>query len=559
MQQLQTLQKVATGFEPKQLELIPKAQLTLAAAYQPTMFTRVDLSNFYGIELDDFAHEVAILSLWLAQHQMNMKFKEAFGTGNPTLPLKEGGNIIHGNATRVDWKNVCPIKVDDEIYVLGNPPYLGFRGWDDSQKADMDFVLKSIGNVLRLDYIACWFKKASDFIMNYNSKFSFVSTSSICQGEQVSLIWPYIFSKGLEISFAYQPFDWENNARDKAGVTCVIVGIQNKQNNKKYLFSENRRLNADSIGPYLIPGSSTIMEQRTTPISKFPEMALGSSGIDGGYLMISTEEKRQFISSNPISEKFIKPFLSGGDFLNGIERYCLWIDDIDLPEALMIKDISERIDKCKEYRLTAGRDAKKAANVPHRFYYRKYKQSDSILIPRTSSGRRKYLPCGFIGEGNIISNQAFVIYEQATYLFGILSSRLHCIWMEITSGKMRHDYSYSVNLTYNTFPFPTINQEQKQELERNVYQVLTEREKHSEKTLSQMYDPDKMPQGLREAHYQLDLAVERCYRSKHFTNDEERLEYLFKLYEQMISEEKERSGEIDFDQVTQKTKKKKYA
>ena len=238
LQQLQTLQKVATGFEPKQLELIPKAQLTLAAAYQPTMFTRVELENFYGIELDDFAHEVAILSLWLAQHQMNMKFKEAFGTGNPTLPLKEGGNITHGNATRINWEKVCPKKQNDEIYILGNPPYKGSSGQDAAQKEDMAIVFKGIEGYKNLDFITAWFYKGAMYIQNANAQYSFVSTNSICQGEQVALLWPSIFKLNLEINYAYTSFKWKNNAKDVAGVTVIIVSVRNKNYPKpKFLFS----------------------------------------------------------------------------------------------------------------------------------------------------------------------------------------------------------------------------------------------------------------------------------------------------------------------------------
>jgi hypothetical protein len=559
LQQLQTLQKAATGFEPKQLELIPKAQLTLAAAYQPTMFTRVDLSNFYGIELDDFAHEIAILSLWLAQHQMNMKFKEAFGTGNPTLPLTEGGHIEHGNATRIDWRKVCPRKANDEIYILGNPPYLGFNERSKEQKADMDFALERNGNIQRLDYIGCWFVKASDYIQNINSRYAFVSTNSICQGEQVSLIWPLVFEKNQEIFFAHDSFKWSNNAKAKAAVICIIVGVQNISNGQKKIFKDNRIKNVKSISPYLVEASQTVMFQRTNPISKFPEMALGSSGIDGGFLVLSKAESENFINADERAKQFIKPFFGGQDFLDSNDRYCLWIDDKDVKEARKIKLIKERIESCKAYRITAGRDAKKAANVPHRFFYRKYKEGDAIILPMTSSERRKYIPIGFFKSGTIFSNGVFVVYNPELYMFGIMSSNMHMAWIRITSGRLKSDFRYSVNLTYNTFPFPEINKEQKQELERNVYQVLSEREKHSGETLAQCYDPDKMPQGLREAHRQLDLAVERCYRSKPFSSDEERLEYLFKLYEQMIAEEKEQNGELNFEPVKIKTKKKKHA
>lgn len=560
IQHLQALQKAADGFkrrnEPILLFEIPKAQLELAASFQVELFSRIQLNQFYGIELDDFAHEIAQLSLWLAEHQMNVEFKKEFGQTNPTLPLKEAGQITHGNACRIDWESVCPKKKDDEIYILGNPPYLGFRNWKKEQKEEMEATFREMGNVKRLDYIGCWFKNASDYIANSISKYAFVSTNSICQGEQVSLLWPYIFNQGQEIFFAHKPFDWSNSAKGNAGVTCVIVGIQERNLKQKTIYSDDRHLLVDEIGPYLIQGNTTMMYQRTKPLSDFPIMALGSSGIDGGYLMVSPEEKQELIRKNEKAGQFIKPFLSGGDFLNGIERYCLWIDDDKIDLAKSIFEINERIEKCRNYRLTAGRDAQKAANVPHRFFYRKYKNSNSIIIPRTSSGRREYLPCGFLDPGIIVSNQAFVIYESNPSLFGVLSSKLHFEWMALTSGRMRHDFSYSVNLTYNTLPFPPISDQRKSEITQCVFRILEEREKHPEKTLAELYDPDKMPEDLREAHRANDLVIEKCYRARPFESDEERLEFLFKLYEKMIEEEKNKGGLFE---VQKKSKKKKNA
>lgn len=557
LQQLQLLQRAATGFEPYQLELIPKAQLTIAASYQPSLFSVIELQNFYGIELDDFAHEIAILSLWLAQHQMNQKFKEVFGTANPTLPLQAGGNVVQGNACRLNWEAVCPKKTDDEIYILGNPPYLGFRNWDESQKKDMEETFGLLGNVQRLDYIGCWFIKGSNYILNTNAKFSYVSTNSICQGEQVSLLWPLIFNKNQEIYFAHSSFKWENNAKHNAGVTCVIIGIQNASSYSKKIFTNRRIINVKNINPYLIDGSNIFISQRTTPLSKFPEMALGSSSIDGGFLILSSSEKNSIINQDKRAEKFIKPYIGGNDFLNGLERYCLWIEDSEVEEANQIDEIKKRIEKCKEYRLSAGRDAKKAAAVPHRFFYRKYKESNSIVIPFTSSENRTYLPIGYEKIGTVISNGLFVIYDSQALIFGVLCSKMHMVWTKTVSGKLETRIRYSVNLAYNNFPFPDISDSSKQEIEKNVYRILEEREKHSEKTLAQLYDPEKMPQGLREAHNQLDLAVEQCYRSKPFESDEERLEYLFKLYEQMIAEENTKGTLFEVEARTKKKTKKK--
>ena len=457
IKQLLELQKIANSFRgnEEQLELIPKTQLSLARSFHIQLFSHISLLQFYGIELDDFAHEVAMLALWLTEHQMNMEFFAEFGQTNPTLPLQKLDNIVQGNACRLDWERICPKGKDDEIYILGNPPYLGFQERDSDQKEDMNIVFMEAGNVKRLDYIGCWFKKATDFISYRKTfKYAFVSTNSICQGEQVSLIWPYIFHQNQEIFFAYQSFHWGNNAKKKAGVTVVIVGIQNQALGSKILIERNQAKSVKNIGPYLIESNNTIVFQRKNPISSFPEAILGSSGIDGGNLILTPEEKKRFIREDSRSGKFIRGFVGGGDFLNGIERYCLWIEDNDVKEALSIPNIAKRIEACKLYRENAGRDAKKAASVPHRFFYRKHKDSEAIVFPMTSSGRRIYLPAGYSTDNSIISNGAFVIYDSEPYLFGIISSRIHCIWMSITSARMRKDYRYSVNLTYNNFPFP---------------------------------------------------------------------------------------------------------
>ena len=554
LQQLQSLQKVATGFEPKQLELIPKAQLTLAAAYQPTLFTRVELHNFYGIELDDFAHEVAILSLWLAQHQMNRIFKEAFGTGNPTLPLQEGGNIVHGNACRVDWEKVCPKKVNDEIYVLGNPPYLGARILDDVQKEDMKFTFHGkVNGYNDLDYISCWFYKGKEYIFNSNSQFAFVSTNSISQGSQVELIWPNLISESIEIKFAQLPFKWENNAKANAGVTCVIIGLRNTSAKPKFIFNDMFKSIAQNINAYLVDGKNIYIKGRGKPLSHIPEIKFGSMPNDGGYLILTEEEYQIELEKDKQIKPFIKQMFGGQDFIKGVTRYCIWIEESQVNEAQKIPFIANRIKKVKKYRQSSKRDAtKKLASVAYRFGEVRHSDSELIIIPATSSERREYIPMGFLNAGTVVNNSTQAIYNVKPWHLSFVLSKIHMVWVRAVSGRLESRIRYSSELSYNTFPFPEINKEQKQELERNVYQVLSEREKHSEKTLAQLYDPDKMPDGLREAHHQLDLAVERCYRSKPFASDEERLEYLFRLYEQMIAEEKSRTmiGKdlmIDFD------------
>ena len=533
-----------------------KLEMKIFKKQSALALSNISLGNFYGIELDDFAHEVAILSLWLAEHQMNQVFFSEFGRTKPALPLTETGNIVHGNACLLDWGTVCSRDVSNETYILGNPPYLGFNERSKEQKADMDIALTGSGNIHRLDYIGCWFVKASDYINNTSSKYAFVSTNSICQGEQVSLLWPHIFSKEQEIFFAFQPFRWSNNAKGNAGVTCVILGVRSLMASEKYIYSESRKKIVKNISPYLIEGNPIIMSQRKKPLSRLPEMMLGSSGIDGGHLLLTAEEKEIFISENPNSKNFIKPFIGGGDFIDGKERFCLWINDDDVNDALQIQLIKDRIDKCEKYRLTAGRDAKKAASVPHRFFYRKHQDKDAIILPMTSSERRSFLPVGFLTNRSIVSNGVFVIYDSEPYVMGLLSSRIHMSWTQAVSGKLESRIRYSVHLAYNCFPFPSILEQQKKEIETCVFKVLGEREHHSEKTLAQLYDPEKMPDGLREAHRQLDLAVERCYRTKPFESDEERLEYLFKLYEQMIEAEKNKDTLFEADTKPKRTRKK---
>jgi hypothetical protein len=540
LQQLQTLQKVATGFEPKQLELIPKAQLTLAASYQSTLFTRIELANFYGIELDDFAHEVAILSLWLAQHQMNMKFKEVFGTGNTTLPLKEGGNITHGNAARIDWEKVCLKKLNDEIFVLGNPPYKGSSGQNAEQKEDMAIVFKGITRYKNLDFISAWFLKGAKYIQSTNSQFAFVSTNSICQGEQVSLLWPTILRMQLEIGFAFQSFKWKNNAKDNAGVSVVIIGVRNiNSNRQKYVFNETRKRIVSNINPYLTDGKNIMVEKRSKSISKLPAMVSGNKPVYGDPLILTSTEKLEIIEKYPLAGSFIKKYLGNREFMDSIDRYVIWVSDVKLKQALEIKPIAKRIKEVERLRLNSPDiGAQQLAQKAHQFRDLRETTSFSILIPQTGSEKRKYIPIGFSENDTIISNAFRVLFDSEIWLFGVLSSLMHITWVKAVAGRLKTDMQYSNTICYNTFPFPIIDQEQKQEIERNVYAVLSEREKHSEKTLAQLYDPDKMPDGLSVTHHQLDIAVEHCYRRKPFLSDEERLEYLFKLYEQMIAEEK---------------------
>lgn len=505
------------------------------------LFSQIQLHNFYGIEIDDFAHEIAKLSLWLAEHQMNMRFEKEFGRTLPPLPLKDSGNIVCANACRIDWEEVCPKNPEDEIYILGNPPYIGTRNQDKTHKADMEIVFNKVKNYKNLDYIAAWFYKASKYIQNNNVKLAFVSTNSICQGDQVNLLWTLIFKDSVEIGFAYNSFKWTNSAKNNAGVTVVIIGLQNiVHNTNKILFtSDSNRLQVNQINAYLAPASKIIVSATNSSISKLPKMSYGNYTGGCNELLLTCMERDLLLQENPSSLEFIRPMIGSQEFIRGEKRFCIWINDNKLSKALEIRSVKDRIEKVRQNRLLSGDESiQKLALKPYRFRDMNEAKKISIIVPIVSSERRDYIPCGFLSNDVIIPNSAQAIYDPETWIFGVISSKMHMAWVKAVAGRLETRIRYSSTLCYNTFPFPNINEDQKKRIEMYVFDVLDEREKHPEKTLAELYDPDKMPHALREAHHNLDIAIEQCYRPKPFTSDEERLEHLFTLYEQMTKQEK---------------------
>lgn len=497
--------------------------------------SRIQLSQFYGIELDDFAHEVAILSLWLAEHQMNMKFKETFGHCNPALPLKSSGHVFQGDALSLDWKKVCPKSDSNPVYVMGNPPYLGSSRQDDDQKAGMESVFSEIDGYKNLDLIAGWFYKATNYIKGSNAEASFVSTNSICQGEQVGILWPHIFDAGLEIGFVHQSFKWENNAKNKAAVYCVIIGIRNQSSVEKIIFTDNHAQYVENINPYLVATKrNIILTKRSSPLSKLPAMIYGSKPTDGGHLILTTEEKDRLLSSHPIASKFVKRYIGASEHTNNSERWCLWIPDADLKEAMSIPEIKSRISKVREFRLASTKAATRAiANVAHRFGEPRYVESNSILVPIHGSDRRQYIPFGFLDKSYVGSNATQLIYTNELYVFGLISSLMHNVWIKASCGKIKEDPRYSSTLGYNNFPVPSLSEQNKKLITELVLEIISAREQYPEFNLAELYDPDLMPPELIEAHSRLDAVVERCYRAKEFSGDDDRLDYLFKQYEKM--------------------------
>jgi type I restriction-modification system DNA methylase subunit len=503
--------------------------------------TGIHLDHFYGIEIDDFACETAKLSLWLAEHQMNVEFFSKTGTICPTLPLKEAGHIVCDNACNIDWNNVCPNNGNDEIYVLGNPPYLGARLQKETHKKDIETVFENIKGAKNLDYIACWFYKGSEYIANSNATLAFVSTNSICQGEQVAILWPQIFNKGIEIQFGYSSFKWTNNAQYNAGVIVTIIGLSDEKIRKEhFLFNGLRKNKASKINAYLSSGSDVIVEEKKDSLSDFPPMNFGSMPNDGQYLLFEKNEHDDAVKKCPEIKKFMKLFLGADEFINGEKRYCLWITDNSKKEAMSIPIIAERVKKCKELRVKSKRAAtNKLALVPYKFGEIRYKETSSIIVPGASSERRTYIPMDFLSKDTVVSNAAFAVYDAEPWLFSILNSKMHMAWVRTVGGKLKNDYRYSAKLVYNTFPFPHINDEQKNMLKDYAFGIIAARENHPGKTLAELYNPESMPNDLKKAHEENDFAIEKIYRARPFANDEERLEFLFRLYEQMIREEQE--------------------
>jgi hypothetical protein len=501
--------------------------------------SKIRVDQFYGIEIADFACETAVLALWLAEHQMNLEYEKRFKRPLTSLPLKAGANIVQANACQKDWEEVCPRDLADEVYVLGNPPYLGARMQNKKQKADMAAVFGSMKGANSLDYIACWFFKASQYIRGINAQFAFVSTNSVCQGEQVALLWPSVLKEDLEIGFAHQSFKWANNAKGSAGVTCVVVGVRNPSGQPKNLFHGQHVASVKNINSYLVNAGNAFICRRSLPASNIPPMKIGNKPIDDGNYLFSREEKDEFIRQEPLSKEFFFRWYGSQEFIKGIERWCLLAQRIPDGILAQMPMTQQRIENVREFRARSkSKPTREIADIPTRFHVENFPESQFFVVPKVSSERREYIPMNFLPDDAVASDLLNVVADATPDLLGIISSRMHMAWMRAVAGRLETRYRYSAGIVYNNFPIPDLTEEQKQTITMHVAEVMEEREKHSQKTMAQLYDPDKMPDGLREAHHNLDLAVDRIYRAKPFTSDEERLEHLFKLYEEMTAKEK---------------------
>ncbi|USJ20751.1 class I SAM-dependent DNA methyltransferase [Lactococcus formosensis] len=513
--------------------------------------SKIGLSQFSGIELDDFAHEVARLSLYIAEHQMNLEMTEALADYQPRiLPLKESGNIVHANALRVDWEEVVPHEADDEVYIMGNPPYIGAKLQTKEQKKDLEFAISPVLNFKKLDYISGWFYKATKYIYQRNSQYAFVTTNSINQGEQVSQLWLELLKFG-QISFAYQSFKWGNSASHNAGVTVTIIGFSNHSDSPKTLFINEVAGTGENINPYLTFGDNIIVSSLNKSISNFPEIVLGSKPVDFGNLIFTEDDYKKAVNMFPKLVNVLKMYIGADDYINGTRKFALWLNEDNHSEFEQISIIHNRVKKVEESRLSGGTSAKAIAKIPYRFFtYQKfenalkehYEKSDntmySILVPSTSSETREYVPIGLVDDTVIISSASMAIYDAPIWLLGILTSRMHMTWLRAVGGKLETRYRYSAGMVYNTFPIPQLSQQRKNKLEEAVLDMLDVREEEGG-TLAELYGGANKPmnQRLREAHEVIDGIVERAYRQEPFNSDEERLSVLLKLYQEMTKDE----------------------
>lgn len=492
-------------------------------------YSSLTLNNFYGIEIDDFAHDVAKLSLYLAQHQVNVMFEKEFGRLKPILPLRESGKIVCDNSARVDWEEVCPN--DGEVYIVGNPPYYGSNRLDRSQREDINTSLNNLEKRNKLDYISIWFYKAAKYSSFKNVKFAFVTTNSISQGEQVPIIWPKISDLNMEMFFAYQSFKWQNNAKNNAAVTVVIIGLRNISSENKFLYINDKKIKANNINYYLTDAPIVVVEAKSKPfVSKYTFDRCGYIDKSDSLFFDSSKLNELKIKHGNSINNFVKRLYGAYELLNDSYKYAFVISDEILEEALKINEIKLAVEKTK---LIRGEDLNS-----HKFSKTNLSNKNILIVPRVSSENRTYIPISFKKDCTVNDSVVFMVNPE-TYIFGVISSRMHMVWVRAVGGKLKTDIRYSSSLCYNTFPFPKITEEQKQIITNQVHNILDEREKYPGKTLAELYDPEKMPHGLKQAHAFLDEVIDKIYRSKPFETDEERLAHLFKLYEEMIEKEKQ--------------------
>lgn len=535
----------------------------------------VDVDQFFGIEIEEFPSQIAQVALWLMDHQMNALVSAEFGMYFARIPLKTSPHIVHGNALTLEWDDVLP--AERCSYVMGNPPFVGAKLMDAAQQADVKKVFTGIKSGGLLDFVAAWYIKAARYIHSpppfkgegrdggdnvadstvttptlalplarggNRIQAAFVSTNSITQGEQVGILWGELLNKyHLHIHFAHRTFSWSNEARGVAAVHCVIIGFGTFEAEKKTLYEyddirgEAHAIAVNNINPYLVDAPSVFIDKRTYPLGKSPEMTKGSQPSDGGYLLMSSDEKQNLLQIEPQAEKWIRPFLGAEEFINNIPRWCLWLTDISPNELRAMPHVLQRVEEVKRVR-RASEYACKIGSVDRPTQFERIRQTDQpyLLIPSVSSENRKFIPIGYMQPEVIASNLVFMLPNATLYDFGILNSTMHNAWIRTTCGRLKSDYRYSNTIVYNNYPWPDEpSDKQCAAIEAAAQAVLDARAQYPQSSLADLYDPLTMPSALVKAHQQLDRAVDASYRKASFSSDAQRVAFLFERYQQLTS------------------------
>ena len=495
---------------------------------------QVSISQFYGIEINDFAVTVAKTALWIAESQMLKETEDIILMNLDFLPLKTNAYIVEGNALRLDWESVVPkYKLN---YIMGNPPFVGLSLRSDEQQADMATVFYGNNRAGRLDYVAAWYKIAGDYIQGTNIEVAFVSTNSIVQGEQVPILWDEMFNKyGVCINFAYRTFVWSSEAKEKAAVHCVIIGFSLKERNQKILFEGERALFVDKINGYLVNADNVFIQLRGKAPNNMPKLVQGNKPWDGGFLILSPEERTALLNKYPSADRFIRLYIGSYEFINNKTRYCLWLKGVSPNEYRNIPEIMRRLNGVAEVRKKTKTVAVQAqAETPMLFSQIRQPESDYILVPETSSSSRRYIPIGFMKKEVIASNSTLVATNATPYIFGVLTSNVHMAWMRTVCGRLKSDYRYSPSV-YNNFPWPSPTDAQKAKIEQTAQAILDARALYPDSSLADLYDEVAMPSELRKAHQENDRAVMQAYGfSVKDMTESKCVAELMKMYQRLV-------------------------
>lgn len=495
---------------------------------------KVSIGQFYGIEINDFAVTVAKTALWISESQMMKETEEIVNQQLEFFPLKSYANIVEGNALRIDWNDV--ISKQKLSYIMGNPPFVGGMMMSREQKQDITAVVGDVKGVGELDFVSGWYYKATDYIKGTSIEVAFVSTNSICQGQQAVTMWKPLFEKGIKIQFAYRTFVWDSEAQQKARVHCVIVGFSFVNRKSKIIYDNDRARIVSNINSYLMDAEDKFIESRSTPICDVPQIRFGSMPRDGGGFVLTDEEKEELIKKEPLSEKWIHPYIGAYEFLNNKSRWCLWLMGANPHELKQCPTVMKRIEFVKKFRLESKAEGtRKFAETPTIFCQIAQPNSDYIAIPKTSSEKRKYIPIGFLDKNVIASDLLFLIPNANIYHFGILTSNVHNAWMRTLCGRLKSDYRYAKDIVYNNFPWPNPTKEQQAKIEKTAQAILAARAIYKDCSLADLYDDVTMPPELRKAHQLNDKAVMEAYGFwGKVKTESECVSELMKMYQKLV-------------------------